>query len=53
MFENYTTLEFEGRKLCAVEDYDQWLRKAHGDYMQLPPEKQRIPHHHFTAYWKD
>lgn len=53
IFEKYTTIEFEGQQLRAICDYDSWLRKAHGDYMQLPPEEKRIPHHGFTAYWKD
>ena len=53
IFENYTSLEFEGKQLRAISDYDLWLRKAHGDYMQLPPAEKRIPHHGFTAYWKE
>lgn len=42
-FEEYTTLEFEGYQLMAIEKYDKILRLLYGDYMQLPPEKSRKP----------
>ena len=32
---------------------DEVLRHTYGDYMQLPPEKDRIGHHYFKAYRKD
>ena len=45
--------EFEGNYFNAPIGYDKILQIIYGDYMQLPPEEQRIPHHGFTAYWKD
>ena len=43
---------FEDRQFLGVERYDEYLSNKYGDYMQLPPEGQRIPKHHFIPYWK-
>lgn len=45
-------VDFEGRKFCAMSEFDYFLRTIYGDYMQLPPEEKRIAKHDFTAYWK-
>lgn len=47
-----TELEFEGKLVKAPLHYDRCLRTIYGDYMQLPPEKERIPKHSYHAYWK-
>lgn len=52
VFENYMNSEFEGHQLMILKGYDEYLRKMYGDYMQLPPEDQRVAHHGFVAYWK-
>jgi lipopolysaccharide cholinephosphotransferase len=44
---------FEGGQYRIPEGYDLWLRTIYGDYMQLPPVNQQIPHHVSNAYWKD
>lgn len=31
--------------------YDELLRNIYGDYMQLPPKEQQIPHHSTEAYY--
>lgn len=36
--------DFEGIKLYGSKDYDEALTYMYGDYMQLPPEKDREPH---------
>ena len=47
MFRHYVRLPFEGRMLNCIEDTDSYLRTMYGDYMQLPPEKdRRMPHMH-------
>ncbi len=41
-----TLLEFEGLQVRCPLEYDKWLTKVYGDYMQLPPEEKRITHHY-------
>jgi len=38
-------LLFEGHEFPAPRNYDFLLRQIYGDYMQLPPEEERFPHH--------
>ena len=45
-------MEFEGHYLKAPQGYDDYLTQTYGNYMQLPPKNQQVPHHSFTAYWK-
>lgn len=53
LFDNVIQLSFEGRNFAAVADYDTFLRKLYGDYMQLPPLEKRVTHHEFEAYRVD
>ena len=53
VWENYVDVEFEGHLVRNLREYNIHLSTIFGDYMQLPPEEQRVPHHGFTAYWKD
>lgn len=46
LFQNLIDIEFNGKKYSAVSGYDAYLRKTYGDYMQLPPEEERIWKHH-------
>ena len=50
IFNDYLDVEFEGLKAMAMKKYDYFLRYLYGDYMQLPPENERVPIHGFTAY---
>ena len=43
-FEEYVLLEFEDTKFFCPVKWDEYLRKAYGDYMQLPPEDKRMTH---------
>lgn len=33
-------------------EYDKMLRNMYGDYMQLPPESERVGHHNYKVYYK-
>lgn len=51
-FTTYLTLPFEGREYKAIADYDAYLTKHYGDYMQLPPKEKQVRGHFFQAWWK-
>lgn len=53
LFEAFTEAEFEQRTFPMVAGYDEYLRICYGDYMQLPPEEDRVGRHTITAYYKD
>lgn len=42
---NTVSLPFENIVIDMMPNYDAYLRGVYGDYMQLPPEEKRIPHH--------
>lgn len=39
---------FEDRQYWIPKEYDLLLRTEYGDYMQLPPEEKRHPHHDYV-----
>lgn len=43
-------LDFEGMEVIAPSHYHEWLTQVYGNYMQLPPEEKRIPHHFVYAF---
>ena len=51
-FDKSIKLEFEGIFFNCPVGYDQVLTDVFGDYMQLPPESERITHHTNKTYWK-
>lgn len=51
IFRTYVPLLFEGREYLCVKDYDTLLSGIYGDYMTLPPEKERHSAHIYKAYW--
>ena len=58
LFENVTKISFCGRMYACCNKYDHFLRTDYGDYMQLPPEAERIWTHHpiivdFTRNYED
>ena len=51
-FDEIVELQFGPILALAPKGYDQILTTLYGDYMKLPPEEQRIPHHDYTLLWK-
>lgn len=49
-FREYTTLEFEGKPFSVLTHYHEYLTRLFGDYMQLPPEEQRVTRHNYDSY---
>jgi len=45
LFEKMTQLQFEDSYYSAIAEYDYYLKLRYGNYMQLPPEKDRHPYH--------
>ena len=46
LFEKMITVTFCGKEYYSVADWDLALRIEYGDYMQLPPEEERVWKHH-------
>ena len=44
-FDSAVYLEFEGHMLPAMKGYESYMKKIWGDYMELPPEEQRVSKH--------
>lgn len=49
-FSDYILLDFEDCKVRCPVGYQEVLTTCYGDYMQLPPEDQRIAHHEIEIY---
>lgn len=50
--DDYVMVPFEQYEFRAPKKYDLVLKQLFGNYMQLPPEEDRIGHHYFRAYRK-
>lgn len=50
--ENTFLVDFEQYKIRISKYYDEILKLNFGNYMQLPPPKDRVPHHLYKAYKK-
>lgn len=46
LFENNMLTQFQGKKYYIIHNPDVILRVRYGDYMQLPPEEERVWKHH-------
>lgn len=51
-FDEAIRAPFEDTEVWIPKNYDSILRMAYGDYMKLPPEDKRVPHHDYSAYRK-
>jgi len=45
LFASYRLYPFEQYQFMGIKDADEYLKLVFGDYMQLPPEEKRKPHH--------
>ena len=48
--EEVTYLEFEGNMMPVPKGYDRCMKRRYGNYMELPPKKDRKPIHCTKAY---
>lgn len=51
-FDEYIMVPYEKYEFRVPKRYDEILTHIYGDYMQLPPEKDRIGHHYYDVYEK-
>lgn len=49
---DFVMVDFERKKVKAPVGYDEYLKKHYGNYMKLPPEKDRVADHDTTSYWR-
>ena len=45
MYRDLVEVEFEGHRFTTVNDPHRYLTQMYGDYMQLPPEEERVSCH--------
>lgn len=52
--DDFIITEYENSQFCIFKEYDTFLRCCYGDYMQLPPETDRVPKQDskMIFYWK-
>lgn len=53
LFNEYVYTDFEGYRFRIMKGYNEVLTMQYGDYMTLPPEKDRVSHHLNHVYWCD
>lgn len=46
LLNSFESMEFNGKMYSCVAKWDEYLRMSYGDYMELPPEKDRVWKHH-------
>ena len=50
MVESTEDVSFEGEVYAAPSKYKEILSSIYGNYMELPPESERIGHHDYKAF---
>ena len=51
LFDDYNRVEFGGIEAMIISGYDSYLKSIYGDYMQLPPEANRVRGHTDNKYY--
>lgn len=46
-------VSFNGEMFPVPQQYDLILKTIYGDYMSLPPESDRVPHHEYKSFKKE
>ncbi len=52
LFNEIIKHKFNGEDFNIPKEYDVILKTIYGDYMKLPPESERTPHHNYSVYRK-
>jgi len=52
LFSSAIKWKFEDSLMNIPVGYDEYLKSIYGNYMDLPPENQRVTHHRFKIFWK-
>lgn len=53
-FQTCELVDFEDMKACIMNGSDEMLRERYGNYMQMPPESERVPKQWYIHfYWKE
>lgn len=52
IFSEMIRLDFEDTTFFAVKDYDTLLKLVYNNYMELPPENQRIAHQDYIKFYR-
>lgn len=51
--EEYIDAMFEDLTVMIFKNYDAMLKNIYGDYMKLPPKKDRVPKHKMKVWWRE
>ena len=49
----YSKVAFEDKQFSGLKNYDYYLSKMYGDYMQLPPKEKRVNHSPYIVKFPD
>ena len=49
--EEIVEVEFEGKNYFTTAHYHEWLTSGYGNYMQLPPENERVGHNDVSIFY--
>lgn len=53
VFDQLEEYDFEKIKVLGLKDYDKYLTRWYGDYMELPPVESRVLHHSYEVYFRE